>query len=305
MTLHIPSVVRTAYDEYLDYIQSNPRVHIPEHFHDPLQSVGKIHASSLGKCPLAAAKSRETKSQHSLSTKHLMHQGVRDAEPIQEAMYWKFPIEVEAERSIERLPFRGRLDLSITADNLCYGIEIKRRDGVLKGLDGRVSVPTPYLTDVYQMIAYSYITPLEEVWLLLVTRFDLFFWQLKSTIGGFVLVDEENNEWRSEYNKPSYLNYDVILAEASSHQQYLNRERENDPFPDFLAQARGKQCFHWAGNERPKKYKTTYNGETERTANIVPHCQFFEQCKGITIPDNGLIPVREIEFNSKKYEVVT
>lgn len=301
--IHIPSIVRTAYDEYLDYIQTHPRVRIPEHIHDPALSVGKVHASALGKCPKAAALQRETESKHSLQTKHLMQQGVRDAEPIQEAMYWRYPIEVVPECSIERPPFRGRLDIQFSWDAADYGIEIKRRDGTLKGLNGRAEVPAPQLTDVYQMITYSYIKPLEQVWLLLITRFDLFFWQLKEDIGGFVLVDEDGNEWRSEYNRPQYLNYDVILAEAATHQQYMNKEREADPIPNFLAVPKGRQCGHWENAERPKKYKNIYNGEEQRTANFVPHCPFFEQCKGITIPNTGFIQIEEVTHGSKDYRI--
>lgn len=285
--------IREIYKEYLIYLQKNPRVILPEHIHDPSQSIGKVHASALGRCPLASAKKREgvePASMESMSTLHLMQQGVRDAEPLQEALYWKYPDLVQIEFSVEREMLRGRLDI-------LYGtnvIEIKRRDGYMR------NPPQPKLTDVYQMIAYSYMTGFKNINLCLMTRFNLNFWKLIEEGNGFKLVDEEGNDWKNGYNNPGYLSYSVLLYEANRHMDYLNGEKSEDPMPNFLNIPGGAECFHWENNERPKQYKTSYNGESQRTANIIPHCPFW--CHGGT-PAGNPIPVEEIEYGTKEYRL--
>lgn len=281
--------IRKGYHEYLIYVQKNSRIQLPEHIHDPQQSIGKVHASALGRCPLASAKKRQQEVQMDLSTLHLMQQGMRDAEPLQEAMLWYDP-RTQVEFSVERGVFRGRIDILYNG----HVIEIKRRDGYMK------NPPQPKLTDVYQMLAYHYITGITSIHLCLMTRFDLFFWRLEPRENGFVLLDEQGNEWKNAANKPSYLNFGVLHFEAKRHMEYLEG-RTDDPMPNFLEIPAGAECFHWESAERPKKYKTTYNGETERRANIVPHCPFWCHCK---VPSNGLIEIEELEYGSKSYNLI-
>lgn len=281
------SEIRQIYDEYLDYLQENPRIRLPEHIHDPELSIGKIHASSLGRCPKASALKRKTKIINDLSTKHLMQQGVRDAEPLQEAMFWKgHQVEVSVEKEI----FRGRIDILYKH----HVIEIKRRDGYMR------SDPSPKLTDVYQLIAYQYITGLESIHLCLMTRFNLFFWQLVRDGNGFKMVDEQGREWKNSYNNSGYLNYSVLKFEGNRHLQYMNGERTDDPMPNFLNIPMGNECYHWEDQGKPKKYKTK---EDQKIANICPHCPFFAECKGLVIPSDGLLPVEEIEYGSKEYRL--
>lgn len=285
--------IRSAYKEYLIYIQENPRVRLPEHIHDPAMSVGKVHASALGRCPKATALKRKVKVDMDLSTLHLMQQGIRDAEPLQEAMYWYYPIEAQVEYSVEREYFRGRIDI-LYGDHV---IEIKRRDGYMK------NPPQPKLTDVYQLIAYRYMTGFPSINLCLMTRFDLFFWQLVEDGNGFKLINEHGEEWKNGYNNSSYLNYSVIVYEGQRHLQYLNEERSDDPMPNFLNIPAGSECFHWESAARPKKYKTSHNGETERDAPIRPHCPFFADCKGLVVPSDGLLQIGETEYDSKEYHI--
>ena len=281
--------IRQGYLEYLTYIQKNPRITLPQHIHDPALSTGKIHASSLGRCPLAAARKRELEVKYDLSTLHLMQQGIRDAEPLQEALLWYDPTTL-VEHSVERDTLRGRIDILYQGQV----IEIKRRDGYIKAL------PQPRLTDAYQLIAYSYITGLTEIHLCLMTRFDLHFWKMVNKENGFVLVDESGNEWKNASNKPSYLNYGVLKYETQRHLDYLNGVRVEDPLPDFLNIPAGTECGRWAGTERPKKYKTSYKGETERKADYIPTCPFWCHCD---ISEEGLIKVEETEYGSQTYRI--
>lgn len=282
------SEFRQNYDEYLDYLQENPPIQLPYMPHDPKLSVGKVHASSLGRCPLASAASRISRPKWDFSTKHLMEQGKRDAAPIQEAQYWRgHSVEV----SVEKETLRGRLDVLFGNK---YAVELKRRDGNFY----KKMPPQPKLTDVYQIIAYKWIAPYLDVHLCTFTRFDLFFWELKEIGGGFVLLDEEGNEWKSSFNRPSYLNYAVVMALTKENLQYQTGERTDDPMPNFLNTSDGVECFHWENEERPKKYKTAYQGELERFANIVPHCPVW--CHG---QKQDLISIEEVSYGSKTYEV--
>ena len=88
----------TAYREYLEHLaHGGARVHLPDKPHDPALSINSIFASSLKRCPLLNAYRREklpepnpeSDARH-MSGLHLMQQGVRDAEPFQEALAWKF-----------------------------------------------------------------------------------------------------------------------------------------------------------------------------------------------------------------------
>lgn len=304
MTLLLPDITRNAYKEYLAYLRAGgKRIRLDENIHDPSKSIGKVHASAIGRCPKKTALSRQADTASfdvelfDFSTQHLMEQGKRDAEPIQEAFVHAYPIESEPEWSIERNPFRGRVDVRYLESIL----ELKRRDGY-KDKTGLEHSPTPYLTDLYQMICYSYMTGYDDIWLGLVTRFNLYFYRLVSDIGGFVLLHENGERWRSEFNNPSYLNYDIVMAQATVHQQYLNGERSDDPLPFYL-NYKGYECGKWHNGVKPKLYKYPINGKNHNDAFFVPTCPFFAECKGTTLNADGMVKIKEVEYDSKKFSV--
>lgn len=283
--------IRNAYGDYLVYLRSNPRFQLPESVHNPENSIGKVHASALGRCPRASALKRVKEVREGTSILHLMQQGVRDAEPVQEALAWRDPATL-IEYSVEKDFLRGRID-AIYKDQI---IEIKRRDA-----PGDSDMPRPKMTDIYQMLAYSWILNNETPILLLVTRFDLFLWQLRPVKEGFLLFDEKGYAFKSRINKPEYMNYTVMLHEANRHLSYLRQETDDDPMPDFLNAHNGYECFSWENrNIRPKKFAVPFKDVTGTTANIVPTCPFW--CHG-AIPESGMISVEEIEVGSKTYQV--
>lgn len=290
------NVIQETYSEYLNYLADNPRVEIPYKKHDAAESEGKVHASSLGRCPLAAALSRKTDAKgkgFDWKTLHLMQQGVRDAEPLQEAMLWKYPDVTEVELSVERDNLRGRLDILYDGNV----IEIKRRDS-----PDRKVPPYLRLLDLYQTLAYGVILEEEARTLniLLATRFDITLYSLIPDGGGYSVIDHNGRYWSSSYNKPSYINFAVVRGLRDSHLRYMRGETTEDPRPNYL-NSDHYECGHFENDNKPKAYKVPFGNETGQTTKFIPTCSWWCHHNGDKPTE---IVVREIEHGSKEYEEV-
>lgn len=290
------NVLQEAYSDYLDYLADNPRVELPYHKHDATTSEGKVHASALGRCPLAAALSRKTEKtekRFDWNTLHLMQQGVRDAEPLQEAMLWKYPEHTNVELSVEKDNLRGRLDI-LYAGNV---IEIKRRDS-----PDRKVPPYLRLSDLYQTMAYGVI--LEEAAqtlnVLLVTRFDLTLFSLVPDGNGYSVVDQNGRYWASPYNKPSYLNFAVVRGLRDSHLRYMRGETTEDPKPNYL-NGDSYECGNFEKDTKPKAFKVPFGDATGQTTKFIPKCSHWCHHGGFK-PE--YIEIEEVEHGSKTYREV-
>lgn len=322
-------VVYGAYSEYLRYLEMGAdRVKLPEHKHDPANSVGKVHASALGSCPLKNALRRQRAPQTNppshaerTSTLHLMQQGTRDAEPIQEALVWKYgeiskrwkatpsktrkghlptdrsgaAVEVSVEH--ENFKVRGRIDATVrpSANAPQFIFEIKRRDAT-----GGKGDPQPKLSDVWQLMTYGAATGIHNLNLVIINRYVMKVWTLYPVRDGFVLKDEKGERWANPLNSPEHLNYEKLEQEIALQLTYLNGKTDC-PMPDFLNDDRngGWYCFHWVDGVKPMVYARETKGKMEKLGYITPRCEYFCQPQELI----GA-PVRETSRESGIYEFV-
>lgn len=310
--------LHSVYYAYLHYLDNGgQRFRLPpEEPHDPAKSEGKIHPSSLTKCPLANAKRRtnepvvieQTREEH-LRTLHVMQQGVRDAEVIQEAVLWhastRHDVAAHAELSIEDDYLRGRMDLVVWLGEECHVVEIKRRDG---------NPAKPKLSDAMQVLAYQVITPPTlSLHILLLNRWSnnpeldppgFQVWDFRLVEDGYVLVDEQDTAFDADWNLPDTLNLDQVWAYTTIQLSYLSGELSHAPYLDWLNDGKG-ECFTWEGgwSAAPKKYAKRYKGKTERHEYAVPRCPWFCHYPLGDRDDPGIL-CRETEYKSQVYEPV-
>lgn len=316
MTKPIATIIRQVYRDYLEYLANGgDRIRIPEHKHvDPETPV--VYSSSLMRCPLLAAKKRNKDPEvlpqspaKRLAALHIMQQGTRSAEPIQEAMLWhslsgdepKMKVDVELSLSSLAGKLRGRVDLVITIDNHIHLIEIKQKSD---------NYQTPRMPDIFQALSYSYMWKPEDITAHVMTvrrvsakdhdgAFNL--WTLKPDEHGFIVVGEDGGMWNHPVNNPEFINYTTMWVEIERHRKYLAGELNGPPIVDFI-NTEGFWCASWVGN-KPKKYKKLYKGKEERQEYMHPTCTHFCHFATDELGEEGFL-VRETAYQSGEYEPV-
>ncbi len=276
------------------YLDQHERVTLPPSPERTDDQLDKVWASSLGTCPLRNFKERSKAepvlpylAEKSLADLLRMEQGTRYAQVIQEAMVWKFKINdtfrpeplvedrvlVETSLESEELLLKGRADLIYRTGSEVHVIEIKKPMFLQE-------LATPYDTYVYQALAYKFI--LEDLYPALTIHAHI----LIANTNGFNLwtLSDEREEGEG-FNTITYwdvLNEDgvsagtfadsEVISELSIQQSYLFDGITSIPRPDFANDPQYWLCARWAGKERPKKYKDTYKGQTERREKMVCAC---------------------------------
>lgn len=300
------------YLEYLEHLaEGGERVElvIPEHV--PARGEGLVYASALGRCPLKSALQRqrapyvlERSERQRMRELHVMQQGVRDAEVLQEAIKWAWGKSAEIEYPVESraLGIRGRVD-ALIHDPLAGSavIEIKRREGDALAL-----------TDVLQTLAYGLIMSKSTLSILLLNRWvgnlenetpGFTTWFIQPEGDGYIVVNEHGQKWYTVYNTPEFLNVQTIERMVAEHRAYLEGEKSAPPYPDFINRnlgAYGNECFEWANGKPPKVYGRPYKGALERVEYGIPACPYFCHCPVEQLED-GRFPVRETTFESNVY----
>ncbi len=306
--------IMDAYDEYMTHLNAGgkkPRVFTPRHH--PNKSLDIINASELGRCPLATAKEKRgdpmvvPPTRYSkISLKHLLLQGTRDAEPLQEALLWKWGrarvtknvligegVALEARVGDKELGTKGRADAVLNWNGETHVVEIKRRDA-----QRGTSTPMPKDSDVYQVLSYAHIMdlPYKHIHILILNRYFFKLWTLGWDPNQMVyaLTDEDGVVWYSG------LGLDSFEEAINVHRKYRAEKLTTPPMIDMFAADFGWYCYRWVDGEKPKKYKALYKGQEERIGFIEARCPYW--CWGGNPKEH--IPVRELEYDSKKYALV-
>lgn len=297
--MYLYDEIKDTVNEYLIYLErGGKRIVLPEHIHDETLSKGKIHASALGRCPLAKSIERNRprveseESKHSFASLYLMQGGVRDAELYQEAFLWKHPNTAQVEFSIDGFGMRGRMDIYYDG----HVIEIKSRHVASKD-----APPMMFLGDAYQTLAYGLILnvqPPKTLNTLLRTRFGFTLYTFKPEGNGFTAYDQHGKRWFPDYNRPEFLSYPVVQSLAEKHLKYLQGELTHDPMPNYLNTDGGRECGYWKDDDRPKRFKQPFRDQNGKTVQFIPTCPFW--CHHASKPD--YVEVEEIDFGSKKYQ---
>jgi len=290
----IPELHR-AYRKYLLFLRDGgTRPALSRHVHNPEHSRGMLHPSSFGKCPLQEAWRREgmeraweQKPWEREGMYHLMEQGSRVAEVVQEAFLWAYGACETPERdrqiSLERtswhqdtffideysqhdesLGIRGRIDGLLRLNNEFYLLEMKARNPHVG----------PKLSDAYQLMTYMLSTGENTGLIITIHRFSIKFWWLFPNNGGFTIVNEWGDRYDQDWNTPDTLNFDLLQQEISVYRQYVFGGKRLTPIEDPYNHPRGWCCFMW--DHRPRHNKTTVS----RTGTIKPRCEFFHLCHG-------------------------
>lgn len=307
-----------VYGAYSEYLRSGDRIYLPLHKHNPANSVGKVHASALGRCPLQNALKRSNapmtnppSHQKRTSSLHLMQQGVRDAEPVQESLIWKYGKAkvrkgvpqgkgAAVEVSIDSKPFRvrGRMDAVVRPGEgrEAFIFEVKRRDPI-----GGENDPQPKLSDVWQVLTYGLTTGIQNMNLVIMNRYSFKVWTLRPVTDGYMLFDEMGVKWDSFLNSPEHINIPALEREIQLQFDYLHGIQSECPMPDFLNDDRngGWYCFQWVKGVKPMVYAKTYQGKDEKFGYITPRCEYF--CQPMELIGK---PIRETGRNTKRYEFV-
>ena len=287
---------------YLQYLQL--RVRLP---YEKAERSGEahtlVHASAIGRCPLATAKERNNEPERypqarreKLSSLHLMSQGERDAEPIQEALVRFLGFKAEHYFQDRVAGVSGRVD----AYKFGTIVEIKRRDAQR----GR-SRPMPKRDDMLQILAYinhfwNQTQVHHEAYLLMVNRYYCDVWQMEWNEGlsQYVLYDHDGEIFIPDGRVDSY----TLAVKIAQHKNYLEdknlRHTPEQFVDDFAAVTDGWNCYKWDG-EPAKKYKDVYKGKTERRGKIKRRCVHW--CHPFEAED---VEVRETSYESGKFEIV-
>lgn len=290
--------IRSIYLNYLRHLsQGGKRPALPPYVHRE-GGTDKISASSLGRCPLAEAYKRNRNQEKTnpmtdgeeMSSLHLMQQGTRDAEPLQEAFVWSGgQVEVPVESDL----LRGRVDALIEYEEEHHVVELKRRDSK----DG--GHPKPKMSDILQCLAYSSMlgVPMVNVHIVTLNRYGINVWNFEpvSSEGvfvGFLVVNEDGKYWTSPLNNPEKINEKALTEEVMKHRDYLMGVQTACPMVDFLNHPEGWLCYH--DLQEPKHYKTENNAiKFQGEGNYVPvgkgfsslgtvrpRCEWFDACHG-------------------------
>jgi hypothetical protein len=228
-----------------------------------------------------------------------MRQGSQDAEPLQEALLaGKLEATIELPIYSDTLRLKGRVDAVVWENGGVHIYEFKRRD-IPKNAKGG---PQPKLADLLQVYAYKMIfeekgTEVLSMNIVPINRYYFNTWRVESDGMDTVCIGEDGT--------PLYVaGYGWANEEGVRHfthiaQEYLDGRR-SVPFADPLndTNAGSWYCFDWKDGEKPKKYKSTYMGKTERTGWAVPSCEFY--CHGDPVPREA----REVSYESGVYEWV-
>lgn len=306
-------LVFDAYFSYLRHLNSGgERFRLPEKTHNPALSVGLVHPSALGSCPLKPALQRanvpETNPPNDyeqLSAWHLMRQGVQDAEPLQEALIWKYEFMpghyATAEESItdETLGIRGRMDAFVFSNGARHIYEIKRRDSY-----GKYDQPQPKISDVWQVLTYGVALGVKSLNIILLDRYFFNLWQLRPVDEGYVLFNYKTGEkWDSILNTPEFINVTNLKAEIERQRAYLLGYTTEKPIADMLNDERTGSwfCWKWAG-DKAKMYAKTYQGRNEKIGHIQARCPYFTHCYGHA--PGARLAVRETAYQSNTFEFV-
>lgn len=235
--MNISGVLREA---YLDYLQSGDHVELPQYQHRA-DDLSLVYASDLGRCPLAAALKRTRQPERfpktdaeRLTSLHLMRQGVKDAEPLQEALVWAFGKNAEVEKQVEDriLGVRGRIDTLLHREDGVHILEFKRRDTPHGG-----QAPEPKLSDCFQVMAYGEIMKTPHMHIVTISRYFVTTWTLDLRGTHYWVVNDETGEqWGNN-------NMDIagLKAEIARQKSYLDGNRA-DPMPGFANHPDGWQC---------------------------------------------------------------
>lgn len=263
-----------------------------------------LYPSSLGKCPLQSRWKREGKAPtwepkewEKENSFHLMEQGNRVAEVLQEALVWKMGYPSSEDREFyngdggcpplgetvfltpgfvpeatihdEKLGVRGRIDgLIVDGKNPKHWtiLEIKARS------PGR----RPKFGDAMQTLTYMLSTGCHSAAIVTIERFKIKVWPLIARGEGFVVQSEWGDEVKERWNTPDMLNFDALEEEIQWFKDYREMDEFSldipipDPFNDKL---RG-WCCAWEWETRPKYLKT----KPSVIGKPKPCCQFWHHC---------------------------
>jgi len=256
--------ITEIYEEYLEHLAGGGKRESVPHHKSRHSNNDLVYASSLGKCPLAAALRRlcavekfPLTREENLKMHHLMNQGIRLAELIQEAFLFHGDL-VEEYFYSEDLGIAGVVDVLFSRPGEGHIIEIKTRNS---------EYPLPSLSDCYQALAYKYMlsrnskTKYQAYILTLTppnvkrkndTPFDL--WKLEPSGDGHIVVRHDGELWQSKFNDEERLNLTALKEEIQRHKMYLTGQTLHTPILDPLNDDGGWQCVKTI--KKPVKRKT-------------------------------------------------
>jgi len=285
--------IQTAYLTYLRHLNvGGVRPEIPP-YEKSVTEGAWIYSSSLLGCPLqnarkyaGAAMSHPPTPSEEMSDFHLMQQGVRDAEPMQEALMWYFGASSEVRISSESLRLRGRMDVDMMVGGVRHIVEIKRRDEFM----GQI---TPKLSDLYQSLSYMMMTGAQHAHVLILNRYFFKLWSLYPDGKGFIVKDEAGEEWRDKHNTPEHLNFEAVEAEVKRQMAFIERVHAGEivppPISDPINNEEGWRCLKH--HDKPRVLKTKENPEGSSSRRCYWFCHTAPSSAGpfrVTIADDGV-----------------
>jgi hypothetical protein len=269
-----------------------------------------VWASALGYCPLKSYFSRSGTEpkfpltrDEAFSSEWRMRNGVKTAEIIQEAMWWKFGFtncedgiteavingffsNVDSDyrtcliehpvHGDEALPISGRVDLAFRTGSDVHLVEIKGRN-VQEGSEKAF----PKLGDAMQVLSYKMMLARKyphltfHAHVLIGSWYFFNLWSFEDSNGGYTLHCEDGDVWNYQ-GAPCVVYTSDVHRECERHLAYLKGERSDVPYPDFINDPIHRwECGQWVNGKTPKKYKKLYRGAMERTEQIKRRCPYF------------------------------
>lgn len=250
--------VISQYYLYLD--DGNEPIHLP-HF-EAVHYFNLVHASNLFSCPLKAVKERmkatpvfpELAKRNNPTLMHRMLQGVRMAEPFQEAFLWNKDnyntVLVENSVVDKVLNLQGRIDLFIEDhEGKKHIVEFKHRLPQWK-----TPFPQPKLGDIFQGLAYKLMTNADYIHIVIINTpqyrdyFDPLkgyeIWSLDQDVyfpEGYILNSEHGYAWNYPQNTGEFINQNILEEEVERQLSYMRVNKPTEP-PIRLGSNESWQC---------------------------------------------------------------
>lgn len=278
--------VRYIIDDVLTaYYKSGVKVNVnsPRHSYP-----GYVRASSLGGCPLAAAREKlgikpdlptlvKGATVQSILT---LQGGEYAAMQFQEALLYaaqadrKFGVEVEVDMTDHVRKVSGRADASI--GNAILEFKYTFADKSTDPGEPRESHAWQLMT--YARARYGDFGVMPELYLVTIGKYDYKVWELKPEDGGFSFYDTTTDEWLGMgfggWNEPTNLTYnhlDEIIDTAHAYMQAVKAypTHVSAPIENPFTDPKGYTCI-----KTTKDYK-------KNKGIAVPNCPWALSCHGI------------------------